>query len=361
MSTLLLPLLAVLAAPTAPPAGDLWWVFLTKGPRRDQPESVAEQGQKDHIANLERLGREGHLFLAGPVGSDGAIRGTALVRAPSRDALMAHFGPDPFVQWGRLTVDAVRWSGDVGSLGEAEKPFSMEAVTLAILKKGPRFSEGADSLRAAHRAYVARLMASGVLALAGGVSDGGDRQGIGIFRIADLTRVQALLDADPAVKAGHYAVELHPQFLGKGLVGADHLAAFGWLRELAGSCWSAMLPGGAQDTQCYDAQYGRYLRGTIRITRPGKPAFEGDSVLKVDADARLRLWSWGSGGRTATTEVDLDGELVHFLDAPREGAPAQRSTWSRADVDGYRVSRQEKQADGSWKETFSVAYTRVVP
>ena len=44
---------------------------------------------------------------------------------------------------------------------------------------------------------------------------------------------------------------------------ADPLAPFGWLRQLAGSCWRGEYANSrAGDKQCYEWQYGRFLRAT---------------------------------------------------------------------------------------------------
>src|SRR5689334_22686508 len=94
----------LLAASAAPPDG-LWWVFLDKGPHRDQkPGPVLEQMQKDHLGNLERLWKAGRAPMAGPLGDDGRIRGIVIVRASSKEDLLAQFEPDPHVKAGRLAV-----------------------------------------------------------------------------------------------------------------------------------------------------------------------------------------------------------------------------------------------------------------
>ena len=55
----------------------------------------------------------------------------------------------------------------------------------------------------------------------------------------------------------------------------DSLAPFGWLRDLTGACWRGQAADGeATDTQCYDTQYGHFLRGTIAmvVEAPAKPS-----------------------------------------------------------------------------------------
>lgn len=156
---------------------------------------------------------------------------------------------------------------------------------------------------------------------------------------------------------------------------ADPLVGFGWLRDLAGSCWTAVLPGGTlRDTQCYEVRMGRFLHGAIRLedaatARAAGPAvklphgsgFEGANVCKA-ADGRISCWLWASDGTFGPSEAMLDGDLVRYPHAPKPGSTAaeQRSTWKRLSPDSFQVTRERKDPDG-WKELFAVTYTRARP
>lgn len=48
-------------------------------------------------------------------------------------------------------------------------------------------------------------------------SDNGDLRDVFIFRLKSVDEVRAMVDADPAVKAGRLVVELHPWFAAAGL------------------------------------------------------------------------------------------------------------------------------------------------
>jgi hypothetical protein len=136
------------------------------------------------------------------------------------------------------------------------------------------------------------------------------------------------------------------------------LAAFGWMKELAGSCWTTTLPDGqTRDTQCYEARHGRFLFGRIEIgTR-----FQGESLFAWDEDAKkIVFYFWGSNGRHGVGEGRFEGELIHFPEFTKRdpAAPESRSTWSQIGPDAYRVSRQERSGD-AWSEKWAVTYTRV--
>jgi uncharacterized protein YciI len=201
------------------PGDSLWWVFLNKGPNRNQPEAELEKMQQEHLANLGRLWKEGKSPLAGPLGDDGFTRGIVVVKAGSREEVAAHFAPDPFVRVGRLAVEAYPWSGRADSFAPAKEPVKLVQATLVIVKKGPRWAADAPGL-AAHAAHLRRLEADGALALSGALSEGGDKLEVLMLRTADAKEAEALFALDPAVQEGRLAVELHPQYLADGILGA---------------------------------------------------------------------------------------------------------------------------------------------
>jgi hypothetical protein len=145
---------------------------------------------------------------------------------------------------------------------------------------------------------------------------------------------------------------------------AADLAAFGWFASLAGACWKGEHPdGGSSDTQCYEAQYGRVIRGTIKVAvvREGATTlFEGDSVFAPDPASRRILYTqWGSNASYGTGEMVAEGEVLRFQNRPRDGGEASvRFLWTKIDADTYRITR-ERRDDSGWKEDVPVVYRRV--
>jgi hypothetical protein len=144
-------------------------------------------------------------------------------------------------------------------------------------------------------------------------------------------------------------------------------ADFGWFGTLAGSCWRGEYPqGGGGDTQCYEWQYGRYLRGTIAIETAGKDGtpfkLAGDSVFDLDAKSgRIRYSNWSDAGSLQHGEAYYDGERLHFPDVKsKDEEPRTRSTWRRIDADSFEVTRERREGE-EWKPLFSVTYRRVAP
>ncbi len=134
------------------------------------------------------------------------------------------------------------------------------------------------------------------------------------------------------------------------------VAGLGWLRDLAGHCWRGeQADGTPADTQCYELQFGRHLRGTIEI--PGAageaPKLRGDSVWSWDpAKQRITVVTWSSSAPIGVIEAAMDGDLVRFAFGPNA-----RSWWQRTGPDSYTVVRERRDGD-AWREERRVSYRR---
>ena len=147
---------------------------------------------------------------------------------------------------------------------------------------------------------------------------------------------------------------------------ADPLAGFGWFAQLAGACWKGEHPDGkTSDTQCFQLQFKRVIRGTIKVesTADGtaRTVFEGDSVFAVDpaAPTKVSYTQWGTTGNYTVGEMFVEGEMLRFQTRPAEGGESRvRFAWRKVDENSFRVSRERKES-GVWKEAFAVVYKRV--
>lgn len=84
--------------------------FLYRGPSwspGETPESKAIQ--EGHMANIQRLAREGKLLLAGPFTDDGELRGMFVFQVGSLEEAKALCDTDPAVKAGRLRVELHPW------------------------------------------------------------------------------------------------------------------------------------------------------------------------------------------------------------------------------------------------------------
>lgn len=220
--------------PPVPGMSSYRFGFLRKGPgwtaqRTPRTDSI----QAGHMANINRMAREGKLLAAGPLLDGGYLRGILIFPADSAIRPHDEVGQDPAVASGRLALDLYSWSAPTG-IGEPYKAMakqpghrdSMVRLQLVLLKKGPNSTsvatEQTEALQAAHVGGIFRGLASGELATAGPFSDGGDLRGILVYR-GDSTFAHRRALEDPAVKAGHLVVEMHPWFVGYGTMPGDTL------------------------------------------------------------------------------------------------------------------------------------------
>jgi uncharacterized protein len=83
-----------------------------------------------------------------------------------------------------------------------------------IVKKGPNWTaeQTAEVVRVnqEHRQYLERLLARGVVVLAGPFTDNGEIRGIYVFKVGPEKQARALCDDAPAVSSGRLQEELHP-------------------------------------------------------------------------------------------------------------------------------------------------------
>lgn len=122
---------------------------------------------------------------------------------------------------GILMTLAMVASPAVGAQVRAGTPYEMTTYYLALLYRGPNSTGQAtpetQRIQEEHMANIRRMAEAGKLILAGPFSDNGNLRGIFVFRVGSLEEAKALADADPAVKAGRLAPEIHPWFAAKNI------------------------------------------------------------------------------------------------------------------------------------------------
>lgn len=84
-------------------------VFLKAGPNRNQDSIELVNLQKQHLAHLERMGKEGYASLIGPLEGDSDILGIAVYNTPTQKEADSLAKLDPMVKAGRLEVEIHPW------------------------------------------------------------------------------------------------------------------------------------------------------------------------------------------------------------------------------------------------------------
>lgn len=91
-----------------------YMVFLKLGENRSQDSTEAAELQKQHLAHLTRMAREGYASLIGPFGDDGEIRGIVVYNTATQREADSLANLDPMVQAGRLKVEVHPWWTEKG-------------------------------------------------------------------------------------------------------------------------------------------------------------------------------------------------------------------------------------------------------
>jgi uncharacterized protein YciI len=103
----------------------------------------------------------------------------------------------------------------------AEPKYEMTTYVMGLLHKGPKWTAENTAytrgIQEGHMANIRKMANTGKLIVAGPISDNGELRGVFIFKLSSVDEARAMVDADPAVKAGRLVVELHPWFAAAGL------------------------------------------------------------------------------------------------------------------------------------------------
>jgi uncharacterized protein YciI len=92
-----------------------WLVQLLRGTNRTHDSATAKALQAAHIANIERLHKEGYIIMAGPMGYDKDWRGIFIMDAKDSATAASLVNSDPAVKAGRLRFELHPWWFQTGT------------------------------------------------------------------------------------------------------------------------------------------------------------------------------------------------------------------------------------------------------
>lgn len=112
ISSLLMINLQVRAQDTKPAAKKYemkmyYLVFLKKGVNRTQDSVTVKKLQEGHMAHLSKMAESGKMDIAGPVNSDGDLRGICIYNTATKEEAEKLANEDPMVKAGRLAVEVL--------------------------------------------------------------------------------------------------------------------------------------------------------------------------------------------------------------------------------------------------------------
>ena len=168
-----------------------------------------------HTVHLKALLSEsGKGLIAGPFSDGGKYRGVVVLDAESIEAARSLAEQDPLVKEGLVTVEAHPWFAAKGIMKKSTVLEEMPVYYFGLLVRGPSWTPGTSpelqALQTQHMAHMQKTAEAGKLVIAGPLSDSGNIRGILVYKVASLEEAKALAEADPAVKAGRFSVEVHP-------------------------------------------------------------------------------------------------------------------------------------------------------
>ncbi len=113
-----------------------------------------------------------------------------------------------------LTLLLLAFSTPVIAQQAAEPQHKLVEFHMALFKRGPQWSAAdtpqSKEIHAQHFAYFSSLVESGKAVIGGPLRDDGDIRGLYVLRAKTADEARAWAEADPAVKAGHFLIDMHP-------------------------------------------------------------------------------------------------------------------------------------------------------
>ena len=138
------------------------------------------------------------------------------------------------------------------------------------------------------------------------------------------------------------------------------------LAFLVGSCWRATFPNGTStDTHCYTMMPGGRQIRDVHAVEGGPSAYGGEAIYRWDPQARrLRFDYYASDGGYSSGFADPVATGINFPEENYVGGNGRAMTLRTVQTgqgDAYSRTTSARQADGSWRELWTMRFTRVGP
>ncbi|HXX63002.1 MAG TPA: YciI family protein [Bacteroidota bacterium] len=185
-------------------------VFLNSNPKRAVlPEHQLDSLQSAHMANINRLAKEGKLIAAGPFEGGGGI---FVLQTADLSEARSWVESDPAVQANRFIVELFSYAPRTGSFCRVEGKITM--VSYHFVRYAPSDTASPSALAKAwadHRAQVERISSADSV-LSEGTLDG-DK---GAILIVKGKFDESFVREDPAVRQGYLAAAIKEIWIARG-------------------------------------------------------------------------------------------------------------------------------------------------
>ncbi|MFZ6000646.1 MAG: YciI family protein [Bacteroidota bacterium] len=209
MKKLLLLLLIVSVAAQA--QDKFTFVFLhKKTDQKELPKEEVDKIMKGHMANMQRLAKEGQLLAAGPFDGGGGI---FIFKSTSQDEVKELLATDPGVKAERWNVEILPYQPRIGGICPVGEKYEMTSYQFVHFKPNVmKFNvQNADETIRKHIAFVKELNNGGNVITE--ATFGGLDGGILVMK-GDLQ--PEVISADPAVAEGLFEPDFKKLWIAKG-------------------------------------------------------------------------------------------------------------------------------------------------
>ena len=186
-------------------------VFLNKNP--DAPQLTKDESAKvmeGHMANINKMAKEGKLLAAGPFDGGGGI---FVMNSSSIDDIKTWLAPDPGVQSKRWNLEMLPYKPRYGSICPVKEPYEMVSYSFvrfdAVVSK---FTASTfPQIISKHNQYLKELTKTGntVTEAIFGENDGGI-----LIMKGEVTR--EVFESDPGVQEGLIDLTIKKLYIAKG-------------------------------------------------------------------------------------------------------------------------------------------------
>jgi len=187
------------------------FVFLNKKDHKEElPKEQVDKLMEGHMANINRLAKEGKLIAAGPFDGGGGI---FIFKSNSIEEVKSWLSTDPGVQAQRWDVEILPYKTRYGSVCAVGEPYQMVSYHFVryIANLTKYNIQAAPLTFQKHDDYLKKIIQTGNV-----ITEGvfGDRDGGILVLQGDLQ--QEVIEKDPSINEGLFEIQIRKLWIAKG-------------------------------------------------------------------------------------------------------------------------------------------------
>lgn len=184
------------------------FVFLHKKSQAEQlSKEQLEKLMEGHLANIERLAKEGKLLVAGPFDGGGGI---FILNTTSIDEARLWLSTDPGIQANRWDIEILPYTPRIGAVCTAKEPYEMVTYNFVRFVEKSTANENNEVILKQHHDFILAIKKNGNIITEGIFAAGGS---ILILK-GEMDDTQ--FESDPAIQRGIISMEHKKLWIAKG-------------------------------------------------------------------------------------------------------------------------------------------------